>query len=48
MAAMEGDGDRAFVQEAVETDQPAVRIRENEIRHLLPGLRRVLADLMLF
>ena len=48
MAAMERDGDGSFVQEAVEADQSAVRIRENEIRHLLAGLRRVLADLMLF
>ena len=47
MAAMEGHGDRTFLQQRVETDQLAGFVGQDEIRHRLAGLRRVLADIVL-
>ena len=48
MAAMESDGDRPLVEERVEADEASCLIGQNEQRHGLAGLRRGLADALLF
>ena len=47
MPAMERHRDGPLFQQLVETDELAGFVRENEVRHLLAWLRRVLADIVL-
>ena len=47
MPAMERHRDGSLLQQRVETDELAGFVRENEVRHPLARLRRVLADIVL-
>ena len=47
MPAMERHRDGSILQQRVETDELAGFVRENEVRHPLARLRRVLADIVL-
>ena len=48
ISAMEGDGDRPLVEKRVEADEVAGLVGQDEERHGLAGLRRGLADALLF
>ena len=47
MPAVEGHRDGAFFQQRLEADQLPPFVGQDEIRHRLAGLRRILADIVL-